>query len=42
MNEPEPQKPRIDQRILLAALTAALAGGGAIAVVVALAKNVLG
>jgi hypothetical protein len=39
MNEPE--QPRKDTRILLAALAAALAGGGAVAVVVALAKEVL-
>jgi hypothetical protein len=39
MNDPE--RPRNDSRILLAALAAALAGGGAIAVVVALAKDVL-
>jgi hypothetical protein len=39
MNEPEP--PRNANRILLAAFAAMLAGGGAVAVVVALAKDVL-
>ncbi|MDX6690878.1 MAG: hypothetical protein QOG15_2335 [Solirubrobacteraceae bacterium] len=40
MND-EPEQPRNDSKILLAALAAALSGGGAIAVVVALAKGVL-
>jgi hypothetical protein len=37
----EPEDPRKAGRILLAAFTAALAGGGAIAIVIALAKDVL-
>lgn len=38
----EPEEPRKAGRILLAAFVAALAGGGAIAVVITLAKDVLG